>query len=143
MRYTRKLKRKINRKKTRKQLGGGYCGPANEIGTIHRFTKYWYNTLGRDAFWSQGQNGYYYTNREGCKECYQSPIHTHIVFIEDLDGDTDGLKKITWSTKKANGRGGTVQLGSGVDEMMYKSIEAWLIEKNNSVDANFTCSGKV
>ena len=138
MKATRRLRKQKTRK--RKQKGGGYCGPAPKLeGTIHRFTKYWYNTLGRDAFWSHGQDGYYYTNREGCKECYQSTVHTHIHTIEDLDDSRDGMKKISWSTKKSDGGSRTVKADEGLDDMLYTEIAGWLKKKNASVGAEFPC----
>jgi hypothetical protein len=139
MKYSRKLRKQ--KKRTRRQRGGGNCGPAYGLeGTIHRFTNYWYNTVKRDAFWGDGQEGYYYTNRKGCQNCYQSFIHTHIYSIKDLDDSPNGMKRVGWATKGDNGAGQIVQIDRGVDDMLYKDIVNWLIAKNDTVGANFPCS---
>ena len=127
----RSKRNRSKRNKTRKyQRGGvGTCGSVfTDRTTLGRFANYWYNKMNKDTWWSQGQDGYYFSNRTNGIECHQSQSHTHIYRIDDLDTNPNGMKKINWATKKDN-----VQQAKGSDNMNYNDIASWLITKNDSV----------
>jgi len=86
--------------------------------------------MGRDAWWSEGQEGYYYSNRIRIANCYMAQTHTHIVTIEDLDRNADGLKEVQWATKRDN-----VQQARGIDRMRYTDIARWLLARNRGIGA--------
>jgi len=86
--------------------------------------------MGRDAWWSEGQEGYYYSNRIRIANCYMAQTHTHIVTIEDLDRNADGLKEVQWATKRNN-----VHQEAGIDRMRYTDIARWLLAKNRGIGA--------
>lgn len=101
---------------------------------MNRFTKYWCETMGRDAWWSAGQTGYYYSNRRNCPSCFQSQTHTHIYRMENLDGRNNGIKEIHWARKKVD-----FQYDTGIDRMPYNDIAGWLLHKNDEIGADFPC----
>ncbi len=83
--------------------------------------------MGRDAWWSEGQEGYYYSNRVRIANCYMAQTHTHIVRINDI---ADGLKEVQWATKINN-----VHQEAGIDTMRYTDIASWLLAKNIGIGA--------
>jgi hypothetical protein len=100
--------------------------------------------MNRDAWHGEKQSGYYFSNRHGCKNCYQAQTHTHIYEIVDLDAAKDGMKKVKWATKinnKAHEK--TLNPLTGIDDgtdMPYTAIADWLIAKNTAIGANYPCT---
>ena len=145
MKFTRK-----NHKKQRKhrntrtyQKGAGKCGPRLIKNTLDRFANYWYNNMKRDAWYGEKQSGYYFSNRYGCKNCYQAQTHTHIYEIVDLDARKDGMKKVKWTTKiNDEPHEKTLNPLTGIDDgtdMPYTDIADWLIAKNTAIGADYPC----
>lgn len=129
-------RRRQRRRRTRKG-GAGVCGSRNAVGTIHRFAKYWYNTMNRDVWYGngEGQSGYYFTNRHGCETCYQDQTHVHIYEIVDNDTTRDGMKLVKWASKRDN-----KQAGTGETEMLYTNIAGWLDATNNALGQTKGCA---
>ena len=133
MKFSRKLK--LNRKRTSRNnryniIGGeshlGIRPKVEPITTLERFANYWYNILGHQCWYSDGQNGYYFTN---LKNDYMSTTHTHIYRIDNLDESRDGPKKIHYTTKKNN-----IHVEKEVTvNLNYLQIGDWLFAKNTSL----------
>jgi hypothetical protein len=127
----RKMRRKTRR--LQKQTGGqsffGYkaAAPGAAIPTIDRFARYWFENLGMCVWWSEGQDGYYFTNMT---HQYMSRTHTHVYKIEDLDGARDGLKRVHYATKINNLRGWIDTF-----DLPYNEIAAKLMLINTSIGA--------
>jgi serine/threonine protein kinase len=133
----RKMRRKTRRlqkqKQKQKQKGGvsfyGYKAAEEgaTIPTIDRFARYWFQNMGMCCWWSEGQDGYYFTNMT---HQYMSRTHTHVYKIEDLDGARDGLKRVHYATKMNNLRGWVDTF-----EVSYNDITAKLMNINMSIGA--------
>jgi hypothetical protein len=113
---------------------GGTCGHGEGISTLDRFARYWYNTMRRDVWWSKGQDGYYFSNRYGCLNCFQAQTHTHIYQITDLDEDKDGQKLVGWATKVQD-----IRRDKGKTVLRYTDISAWLTDMNESIGTSNDC----
>ena len=64
------------------QLGGNsHLGPAplKKYRTIDYLAHYWWNTLEKSVWWSDGQDGYYFTN---LKNEFMSNTHLHIYKVK-------------------------------------------------------------
>ena len=133
--YKRVHNKGVKTVKKRKQRGGGICGPSSpQANTLDRFANYWYNTMQRDTWYSQGQEGYYFSNRYGCLNCFQAQTHTHIYAMNDLDNNKNGNKEIGWARKIDN-----VQFDKGQTTLPYNDIAAWLTTQNEEIGANAPC----
>jgi hypothetical protein len=117
----------------KKQKGGrsfyGYRAAAEgvPVPTIDRFARYWSENMKMCVWWSEGQDGYYFTNMT---HLYMSRTHTHVYKIEDLDGARDGLKRVYYATKMNNLRG-----WADTFELPYNEIVAKLMIINTSIGA--------
>ena len=134
MKSSRKLKsnrkRRSHSNRKRNMTGGeSYLGirpKVEPVPTLERLGNYWYNNLGRQCWYSDGQTGYYFTN---LKNDYMSTTHTHIYKIDDLDNTRDGPKQIHYTTKKDN-----VHVEQQVTvNLNYLQISDWLFAKNTSL----------
>ena len=63
-----------------------HLGPANRDNSIiGQIASYWYNILGKQCWWSDGQTGYYFTN---LRNDYMSQTHVHVYSITHARGNT-------------------------------------------------------
>ena len=101
VRKTRKLR------KIRKQRGGAsFHGPApDDNSTVGIIANYWYNTLKFQCWWSQGQEGYYFTLD---KHAYMSQTHVHVFEITDLPNGKHVVRYAVKVNNKQISKGGKI-----------------------------------
>jgi hypothetical protein len=131
---SRKSHQKSKKRRNKSQKAGtSYSGysisNANGVPTtLDRLAMYWYETMGRHVWWSEGQPGYYFSNTTSY---YMDTTHTHIYKIDDLDKKKDGMKRVYYSTKIDNER-----KEDRINIIMpYNDIVTWLTNKNEEIGA--------
>ena len=50
----------------------------------------------RDTCWNQNQGGYYFSNRTGCKKCYQAQTHTSSIEVSYIPFKKGATNFGTW-----------------------------------------------
>lgn len=80
------------------QFGGGsHVGYSyDDVSPLGIFARYWYGVIRKQCWWSDGQNGYYFTN---LRNNYMSTTHIHIY---DISLDEEGNSIISFTAKFEN-----------------------------------------
>jgi hypothetical protein len=105
--------------KTLKKKSSSKCGPPTKIkNLLDAFAKYWWEKLDKDVWHSNGQEGYYFSDRRHNKKpCYMSETHLHIWKMTE----TGNKINVFWAKKINN-----VHISAGNTTLDKGKVAKWL-----------------